>query len=252
VTQPARYEDEERMTFGRIDIHSHLLPCLDDGCAGVAESVECARRMVAAGYTHSFCTPHVWTSNPHNNATDIPLRVADLQKEFDEAGVPLKLIPGGENNFTELQKLWDKPIVTYGMAGRYVLSDIWVDSLPQYFFDAVHTLQDRGLTVILAHPERMRAVQDDPKLADTFDELGILMQGNLQCFADRAGSATRSTAEMFLREDRYAFLGSDLHTGLSLDVRLNGLKNAIDLAGDAVIDRLTIVNPQRLLEGIEL
>lgn len=236
--------------IGRIDIHSHLLPGLDDGCATIADSLECARRLVAAGYTHSFCTPHVWTSNPHNNVDEIPLRVRELQNALDAANVPLTLYPGGENNFTELQRLWDKPLVTYGMAGRYVLSDIWVDALPDYFFRAIRKLQDRGLTVILAHPERMRAVQDDPSLADTFDKLGLLLQGNLQCMGDPPGSSTRTTAELYLRDRRYTFLASDLHNSRSLDIRLNGLKNAIELVGEAEANRLTIENPQRLLDGI--
>ena len=50
------------MTTGRIDVHSHLLPNVDDGCSSLAESLECARRMVQAGYTHCFCTPHYWPS----------------------------------------------------------------------------------------------------------------------------------------------------------------------------------------------
>src|SRR4051794_15107533 len=58
--------------FGRIDVHSHLLPGVDDGCASIEDSIACAARMVAAGYTHSFCTPHVWPDLPHNNAGTIP------------------------------------------------------------------------------------------------------------------------------------------------------------------------------------
>ena len=238
------------MTPGRIDIHSHILPGLDDGCVDVTDSLACARRLVDAGYTHTFCTPHVWTSNPHNNVDEIPLRVRELQAALDAADVPLTLLPGGENNFTELQRLWDKPLVTYAMAGRYVLADVWVDALPDYFFRGVRRLQDKGLTVVLAHPERMRAVQDNPALADTFDGLGLLLQGNLQCMGDPPGTATRTTAELFLSTARYTFLGSDLHNLRSLDVRLNGLKNAISLVGDEVVDRLTIENPRRLLKDL--
>ena len=49
---------------GRIDVHSHLLPGLDDGCVSLDESLACARRLVAEGYTHSFCTPHIWPNLP--------------------------------------------------------------------------------------------------------------------------------------------------------------------------------------------
>ena len=57
------------MTTGRIDVHSHLLPNVDDGCGSQAETLECARRLVEAGYTHSFCTPHYWPNLPTSALT---------------------------------------------------------------------------------------------------------------------------------------------------------------------------------------
>src|SRR3954452_14084940 len=86
------------MTTGRIDVHSHLLPGIDDGCASLEESIDCARRLVNAGYTHSFCTPHVWPNLPANNPTEIQQRVSSLQSELFTAQIPLTLIPGGEIN----------------------------------------------------------------------------------------------------------------------------------------------------------
>ena len=74
--------------------------------------------------------------------------------------------------------------------------------------------------VILAHPERMAAVQNDPKLVDYFSDLGMLLQGNLQCFADPIGAPTRRVAEKLLAEGRYFLLGSDLHNLASLRMRL--------------------------------
>jgi hypothetical protein len=93
----------------------------------------------------------------------------------------------------------------------------------------------------------MAAVQREPQLADYFREIGLLLQGNLQCFGDPPGSPTRRTAERFLLEDRYFLLGSDLHNLSSLPIRLEGLKRAVDLAGDEVVDRLTKTNPLDLM-----
>src|SRR6266550_1675211 len=81
---------------GRIDVHTHLLPGVDDGCADVAESIACGRMLLAAGYSHAFCTPHIWPNLPHNNVEVIAQRTRELQQEFDRAGVTLKLLPGGE------------------------------------------------------------------------------------------------------------------------------------------------------------
>jgi len=236
------------MTTGRIDVHSHLLPGLDDGCRTLHESVECARLMVEAGYTHSFCTPHVWPSLPNNTVERIPRYTAELQAALDAAEVALRLVPGGEINLhANTPFAMMDALVSFGMLRKFVLIDLWAERLPPFFKPGVEWLQAQGVKVILAHPERMAAVQRDPELADYFQEIGLLLQGNLQCFSDPVGSPTRRTAERYLLEGRYFLLGSDLHNLPSLPMRLDGLKRAIDLAGEETVNRLTVHNPRELL-----
>ena len=236
---------------GRIDVHSHLLPAVDDGSSSLEESIACARLMVAAGYTHQFCTPHFWPSFPGNTVNNIPAWVDRLQGELTAAGVPLKLLPGGEINLRpDLPSVPPEQIVSYGMNRKYCLVDIWADALPKFFYDVVRWLQSLGMTVILAHPERMKAVQDKPALADKFTDLGLLLQGNLQCFGDPPGSPTRDTAERYLTEGRYFMVGSDLHNLRTMDVRLNGLNRVIEAVGHEATDRLTIENPSKLLPSV--
>ena len=235
-------------TTGRIDVHSHLLPDVDDGCRTLAESVACAAMLAGAGYSHAFCTPHVWPNLPNNTIRNITERTARLQSALDDANVPLRLIPGGEINLREDTPMTNvESLVSYGMLRRYVLIDLWADALPPFFDTGVRWLQRQGATVVLAHPERMAAVQRQPELADHFADLGVLLQGNLQCFSDPPGSATRRTVERFLLEGRYFLLGSDTHNLVSLPMRLEGLRRATDLAGVETIDRLTIENPRKLL-----
>jgi protein-tyrosine phosphatase len=62
---------------GRIDVHAHLIPGVDDGCADVRESIECGRMLVGAGYTHAFCTPHIWPNLPGNNVEEIARRTGN-------------------------------------------------------------------------------------------------------------------------------------------------------------------------------
>jgi protein-tyrosine phosphatase len=233
---------------GRIDVHSHLLPGLDDGCRNLDESIACARMMAGAGYTHSFCTPHIWPNLPDNTIANIPRYTAELQAALDEAGVALKLIPGGELNL-RADTPWTQvdALVSFGMARKFVLIDLWAEKLPPFFRPGIEWLQAQGVKVILAHPERMAAVQREPELADSFSEIGLLLQGNLQCFADPVGSPTRRVAERYLLDGRYFVLGSDLHNLPGLPMRLEGLKRATELVGEDAINRLTIENPRQLL-----
>src|SRR5947209_19694596 len=104
------------MTTGRIDVHSHLLPGIDDGCRSVEESLRCARRMVAAGYTHSFVTPHIWPGLPANTIANITALTQRLQAALDRGDIPLRLIPGGELNLSPtLAQTPREELITYGM-----------------------------------------------------------------------------------------------------------------------------------------
>jgi protein-tyrosine phosphatase len=235
--------------IGRIDVHSHLIPGVDDGCQTVEEAVECARVLVEHGYTHCCVTPHIWPSLPKNTVANIPVWANQLQHALEAENIPLRLIPGGEINLSDdtLARLSREELVTYGMAGRHVLIDMWASELPQYFEEAVQKLADFGLTVVLAHPERMYAVQQNPGLSEEFRRLGVLLQGNLQCLSDPPRSATRRVAEQYLAQGEYFMLGSDTHNPQSLDVRMRGLARAIELVGPETAWKLTRDHPAKLI-----
>jgi protein-tyrosine phosphatase len=98
----------------------------------------------------------------------------------------------------------------------------------------------------------MRAVQDDPALIDYIQSLGVYLQGNLQCFNDRPGAATRTCAEKFLLDGKYFILGSDTHNPETINARMAGLSRVRELVGEATLDQLTIENPRKLVpEGFE-
>src|SRR4051794_18383380 len=110
---------------GLIDVHSHLLPGVDDGCKTFAESLACARLLVEAGYSHCFCTPHIWPT--YDNTIDtIPGNVTQLQSHLDAAGINLRLLPGGEINLrAEYASTPREKVMTYALQNRHVLIDMW-------------------------------------------------------------------------------------------------------------------------------
>jgi len=236
--------------IGRIDVHSHLLPGVDDGCATFEESIECARLLVSAGYTHAFCTPHLLPIYPHVTRASVAKWTMKLQEALGAAQVPLTLMPGGELNLhAGVTQMTIEQVIPLGITSKYMLTDIWCDRLPEFFEPAVRALQKMGLTVILAHPERCRAVQEMPGMANWFAELGVLLQGNLQCLSDPPETRTRRVAEKYLKEDRYFMLGSDTHNPAGLTSRLSGLENAIRMVGSEAVDRLTRDNPRAIVNS---
>jgi protein-tyrosine phosphatase len=233
---------------GRIDTHGHLLPNLDDGSRSLRESLAIAQRMYDAGYDVLTCSPHVWPNSQHTPAF-IRDHVAALQMAVDEAGIPIRLVPGGELNITELDvfSIPDAEIVTYGLHGKYVLFDFWADELPGDFWERIARLQSAGLTCVQAHPERIAAFQDRPLVLDEMAERGVLLQCNLHCLTDLGGARAKRSCEQWLKDGRYFMFGSDLHRLDTIDVRLKGLARAIELLGEATVDRLTIENPAKAL-----
>lgn len=241
------------MPLGRIDVHAHLIPGVDDGCPNVEDSARCARMLVEAGYTHAFCTPHVWPALPHNNVEMILRRVEALQSEYEKRAIPLRLLPGGEINilwgWPALGDVPDGNVISYGMAGQYLLFDFWAEELSDCITcmePAVRHLQSLGLKLILAHPERIAALRD-PAAVEWFSKRGVLLQMNTWCLTDQPGTPTYDIAARLLAEGRYFLLGTDCHNATSMPNRIRGLETAERLVGRDSVDQLTIHNPRKLI-----
>lgn len=238
------------MITGKIDIHAHLIPGVDDGSPSLEDSLACARMFVEAGYTHLTCTPHVWPQLPHNTVESIRRETASLQRACDEAGIPVRLLPGGELN---LEWYWPairerKPdqIPSFGLAGKHLIFDFWADLFPEFLTEAVAHLQKLGFTLIMAHPERVRAFQRDVRMIERLEKMGLLLQCNSWCLMDRPGLPTRDISERLLKEGRYFCLGTDTHNAASLPVRLQGIEQAVEMVGEQAVRKLTVENPAKL------
>jgi protein-tyrosine phosphatase len=241
-------------SHGRIDTHTHLLPRVDDGCTSVADSMRCARMLLDAGYTHAFCTPHIWPSLPLNNIATIPARVIQLQSHLDENNIPLRLLCGGELNlhalWPEIRRWPREQIVTFALAGKYVLFDFWAKCMEDCR-DALHEgaahLKSLELTPILAHPERIMALQDDPDEIEALRDAGVLLQMNLWCLTELSDSPIYRTATALLKDGKYFMFGTDCHNPESLPRSIEGLAIATELVGEEIVRTMTIENPGKLI-----
>ena len=242
------------MTTGRIDVHTHLLPGIDDGCRSFDDSLQCARTLVGAGYTHAFCTPHIWPTLPENPLDNVKRWTSELQWRLVAAGGPLRLSPGGEINllwsWPAMRKLSRDQIVTYSFAGQYVLFDFWADELPEYLEPAVRHLKSLGLTSILAHPERVVALNRGDEAIERVQQMGVLLQMNTWCLTDPPERSTRRAAERWLRAGRYFCFGTDSHNAASMPTRIEGVRLAEHLVGTEAVERLTVHNPRQLLAAV--
>jgi len=237
---------------GRVDLHSHVLPGIDDGCQNLDEVVTSIDALKRAGFVGSVCTPHIWGEMfPQNTPAHIAAWVEQLRRELAGRGVEYQLWTGGELRLYDGVTDWLK---THGVPtladSRYVLMDFWIEKWARWINKSLAWLLEQGYTPIVAHPERTN--MDGKKLEAKMDELareGVLFQGNFQCMTGEAGFHADQRIRHWLAAGRYTFLAMDMHRPEGLEARLDGMTMVETEFGRATLDKLTRDNPRQLVLG---
>jgi protein-tyrosine phosphatase len=194
-----------------IDIHSHILPDIDDGAKSMEEALEMARVAFADGIEQMVCTPHMFngiTNNPE--PAEIMERVAALQQAIGEVG--LRVLPGNEVHIShEIVEQARGNRVTKLNRKNYMLVEFPTLTVPIGADELFYKLQLQGVRPILVHPERNTQIQGNPALVGSFVERGVLIQVTAMSVTGEFGPAAQKCAEALLRHQCVHFLASDAH-----------------------------------------
>jgi protein-tyrosine phosphatase len=234
-----------------IDLHSHILPGIDDGAAALDASVEMARSAVADGIEVLAATPHVRADYPTTAATMERL-VGEVREALAAEGIPLEVLPGGELDLEQLADLSDDELRRFGLGGnpRCLLLEFPYSGWPLGLAQTVFDLRTRGFRPVLAHPERNAEVQAHPERLAPIVEAGALVQLTAASLDGRIGRTARATAQRLLELDLAHLLASDAHAP---SIRQIGLAAAASAAGDEELGRwLTVGVPGALVRGERL
>lgn len=231
-----------------IDLHTHILPAVDDGPADVETALAMARDGVERGLTVVAATPHFL--NPITWA-DIQEKVKELRQHLAQAEIPLELVPGAELMLdTDLFQLEPGEIPTYGDAGRFCLIEFPMGYLPMYTDEVLFDLQTKGITPIIAHPERYAAVMENPSMVFGWLEQGCLVQVNTGSILGRFGREVVAAAEILLTHDWAQFVASDGHSMRRRPLDLPEAHTAlVKLLGAQRARELVEDNPREMLAG---
>lgn len=220
------------------DWHCHILPGIDDGAKDIEESLAMAKILLESGFSNLYCTPHCMRGVFDNTPEIVQEAVDNLQSALTEAQIPLKLHTGMEYFLDEFFPSQLTNPVCLGDT-HYLLVEAPVHADPEQVKDSLFAIRRRGLTPILAHPERYEFLHGKsqkaqgfllrikkrfmhtsaPKVAHLEDELlgmGCLFQGNLGAFSGIYGSEVKRRAEIFLNSKFYFCFGSDAHNAKAL------------------------------------
>jgi protein-tyrosine phosphatase len=231
-----------------IDLHSHILPGIDDGARSLDDALGIARAAVADGITTIAATPHVRADYP-TRADAMERAVAELRGALAAEGIDLELLPGGEIALDSLDLIDAAELARFGLGGSptYVLLEFPYEGWPVALPSIVLGLRTRGITPVIAHPERSRAVQADPERLRPVALSGALCQLTAASLDGRLGRRSRDAAFELLERDLAQLVASDAHTP---DVRGIGMSGAADAVGDAALAQwLTETVPAAIVAG---
>jgi protein-tyrosine phosphatase len=184
-----------------IDLHSHILPGVDDGPADMDGSIALLRAAAASGTETIVATPHLredYVEDPDRIAP----AVARLREAARSAEVPVEIVAGAEVAGTKLPDLDQAALRQLCLGdGPYILVESPYVHLPRHFADSVVDLEISGLRPVLAHPERCSAFLQDRSLLLDLDERGVLCSVTAGSMAGRFGSRVRDMAVGFDKLD---------------------------------------------------
>ena len=197
-----------------IDLHSHVLPGIDDGSPDVEAAVALARTAAGRGTTVLAATPHVRSDHPRVRPPELAGRCEALNEALEGAGVSLRVVPGGEVDLDWARRASDDDLrlVSYEQRGSDLLVESPYGPLTARHEDTLRGLVDGGFRVLIAHPERNPTFTEDvPRLRTLVGE-GFLLQVTARAVvpSERASRSHRVAVEL-VREGIVHVLASDAH-----------------------------------------
>ncbi len=234
-----------------IDIHIHILPHLDDGARDLDEALDMARQAVAEGVTTVIATPHGPKTGLVRNYSPelVRQRVRTLREALDEHGIPLEVLSGTELNHHPDLPVWlqQQQVLTLNDS-RTVLLEFPNNATRADLDAGLAAVQQAGYRVVLAHPERIKQVQEHPDLLIALIGRGVLMQLTGDTLLGLHGEKMRQRAEQLLTHHMIHILASDAHDRLSHRPQLGlAYQRAVELIGAEAAQALVWDTPDAIL-----
>ncbi len=196
-----------------IDIHSHILPGIDDGAKTMGHSLELLTNMYKLGIRNFVCTPHVIEGVWENSTENILSTFNELKSVVEQTpslrGVNLRVAAEYmmDENFEKLLQNND----LLPIKDNKVLVEMSYLAPPANLFEIIAQIQVKGYVPILAHPERYKSFHQDLSVYEQLKKAGCMFQLNMISLSNYYGKDVHESAVWLLRNNMIDFIGSDLH-----------------------------------------
>lgn len=204
---------EPEFNFAAIgtDMHSHIIPGIDDGAKNINDSLALAKRFKALGFKKLVATPHVMADYYRNTPDTINKGLDILREGLLQNNIDLEVDAAAEYYLDETfeNKIAKKNVLTFGQ--NYLLFELSFVNAPHNLFEAIAKMQDAGYQPILAHPERYPYYQNSLESYEQIRDTGCFLQLNTISLTGYYGKACKQTADELVDNHCIDFIGSDMH-----------------------------------------
>ena len=219
-----------------IDIHSHILPGVDDGARTLTDSVEIIRELAASGVTDIVATPHFVVETNYTSPKKTNTAI------FNFLGNEIYIDPSIENLIRE-------GALSTMAGGKYILVELPIDIEYSNYYDILFGLIEAGYKVILAHPERYAIMQKDYDLLVELHDVGVRFQCNLGSVIGQYGKEPKNLVKRLIKERLVFAFGSDIHYCHGADYWLKAQKKLAKYYSKNELKDVLISNSYRILSG---
>lgn len=193
------------------DMHSHLIPGIDDGAQDMDQTIAMLAKFESLGYKKVVTTPHIMTDSFPNNPEIILSGFEKVKNEIKKVGIEIEIEAAAEYYFDEtlMPKIKNKELLTFG--DNYVLVEFAFHSPPQFLDQLFFELKTHGYRPVIAHFERYLYYLGKIDKAEKWRSEGINIQINLNSLFGQYGPEVQKQAEKLIDEGQFDFVGTDCH-----------------------------------------
>ncbi|WP_371372104.1 tyrosine-protein phosphatase [Sporomusa aerivorans] len=234
-----------------LDLHCHLLPAIDDGSKDLDTSIKMLDIAKKNNTKAIIATPHVIEGKWLPSWEQIVESCNILTTESRKYGLNIPIYPGGEVAIhMDMLDIVKGPGPYCLNSGRYILVELPAMEIPRFTEDFFFTLEARGITPVLAHPERHPLLAKEPEIVAEWIRRGILIQVNGSSIMGRMGDRAQAMAELLLTRNMVHCIGSDAHSAKNRNPDLSkAAERIVSLVGLEMARQIMTVNPQRIIDS---
>ena len=204
-------EKQKRGPILKVDLHSHIIPGIDDGSKSMEESLSLLKGMEALGYEKVITTPHIMLDTYRNTPEIIGNGLNALREAAAKEGITVEIEAAAEYYLDDgFEDLLDKGDMLT-IKENYLLFETSYYAKPMQLEEMIFSIASSGYIPLMAHPERYRYIKDPLKEYGRFKELGVMFQVNLNSFGGFYGRDAKYKANFLRKKGMIDFLGSDVH-----------------------------------------